>query len=195
MSIRMSVSGLRTLCTGVFVAGCAVLALTGCSGTELSGSAETTPATTVPGQNGTDDGGDVDFDAEIGDCVELGGTMMDAEIDHAACGSPESNYKVVGKAPNKDACASDVDQTYYVTRGGEEQGALCLDIDWVVGQCLTIPTGMDEPSHSPCTPGTPDTVRVLAILPGTTDEAGCPADATSYYTYEERRLVTCVAEV
>lgn len=195
MSRRAPVSRVRNLLTGFVVAGCAVLALSGCSGADSSSSASPAPETTVPGQNGTDAGGDVSFDAEIGQCVTLSGTMMDAEIDHAECGSEKSNYKVVAKAPTQDECAADVDQTYYVTLGGEEQGALCLDIDWVVGQCMTIPAGMDSPAHSPCTAGKPETVRVLAILPGTTDEAGCPAETTSYYTYDERKLVTCVAEV
>ncbi|WP_280398342.1 LppU family putative lipoprotein [Nocardia carnea] len=195
MSRRAPVTGVRTLLTGFVLAGCAVLALSGCSGAESATTASSPATSTVPGQAGTDEGGDVSFDAEIGDCVSLSGTMMDAEIDHAECGTEKSNYKVVAKTPTQDGCASDVDQTYYVTLGGEEQGALCLDIDWVVGQCMTIPSGMDSPSHSPCTPGKADTVQVLAILPGTTDSAGCPEQSTSYYTYEERRLVTCVAEV
>ncbi|MFI5718492.1 hypothetical protein [Nocardia sp. NPDC051750] len=196
MSRRVPGFRFRGLMTGVVVAGCAALMLSGCSGSDSSSAADpASPTSTVAGQAGTDDGGDVSFDAEIGDCVTLSGTMMDAEIDHATCGSPESNYKVVAKTPTQDGCASDVDQTYYVTLGGEEQGALCLDIDWVEGQCITIPSGMDSPTHSPCTPGTPDTVRVVKILTGTTDEAGCPAESTSYYTYDERLLVTCVAEV
>ncbi|MEU1981252.1 hypothetical protein [Nocardia sp. NPDC019395] len=199
MSRRMPGFRFRGLITGVVVAGCAVLALSGCSAIDSSLATDTdtdsAPVSTVPGQAGTDEGGDVSFDAEIGECVTLSGTMSAAEIDHAACGSPESNYKVVAKAPTQDGCASDVDQTYYVTRGGVEQGALCLDIDWVEGECITMPSGSDSPAHSPCTPGTPDLVRVVKILTGTTDEAGCPTETTSYYTYDERQLVTCVAEV
>ncbi|MGW5381774.1 LppU family putative lipoprotein [Nocardia sp. NPDC003963] len=196
MSRRSPVLRIPGVMAGLVVLSCAVLTLSGCSGGKdsVEGS-PASPATTVAGQNGDDTGGDVDFDAAIGDCVTLSGTMTDAEIDHAQCGSAESNYKVVAKAPTQDGCASDVDQTYYVTLGGREQGALCLDIDWVEGECMTVPTGSDSPTHSPCTPGKPDTVRVVKILTGTTDEAGCPDDATSYYTYDERLLVTCVAEV
>lgn len=196
MSRRLPVFRIPGVMAGLVVLSCAVLALSGCSGGKdsVQGS-PASPAATVPGQNGADDGGDVDFDAAIGDCVALSGTMMDAKIDHAQCGSEDSNYKVVGKAPTQDGCASDVDQTYYVTLAGQEQGALCLDIDWVEGQCMTVPTGSDSPTHSACTAGKPDTVRVVKILTGTTDEAGCPDEATSYYTYDERQLVTCVAEV
>ncbi|MGW1737568.1 LppU family putative lipoprotein [Nocardia sp. NPDC001965] len=196
MSRRLPAFRLPGVMTGLVVLSCAVLTLSGCtSGADSTQGSPASPAVTVPGQNGADDGGDVDFDAAIGDCVTLSGTMTDAEIDHAQCGSENSNYKVVAKAPTQDGCASDVDQTYYVTLGGREQGALCLDIDWVEGQCMTVPSGSDSPTHSPCTPGKPDTVRVLEILTGTTDESGCPAEATSYYTYDERQLVTCVAEV
>lgn len=196
MSRIVSGSRLRGPAAVLAVLSCVVLMLSACTGGSSSSSSDpAAAASTVPGQNGADDGGDVDFDANIGDCVTLSGTMMDAEIDHAACGAEPANYKVVAKAPTQDGCASDVDQTYYVTLGGVEQGALCLDIDWVEGQCMTIPSGSDSPTHSPCTPGKADTVRVVKILSGTTDESGCPAEATSYYTYDERRLVTCVAEV
>lgn len=197
MSRIMSGPRLRGPVIVLAVLSCLALMLSACTGGSSSSSSDSAAAvaSTVPGQNGADDGGDVDFDAEIGDCVTLSGTMMDAEIDHATCGAEPANYKVVAKAPTQDGCASDVDQTYYVTLGGVEQGALCLDIDWVEGQCMTIPSGSDSPTHSPCTPGKADTVRVVKILTGTTDEAGCPAEATSYYTYEERQLITCVAEV
>lgn len=184
------------LAAGFAVLSCAVLMSTACSGESSSAqSTSAAPATTIPGQNGADEGGDVDFDADIGDCVALSGTMMNAEIDHAQCGSAQSNYKVVAKTATKEGCASDVDQTYYVTLGGVQQGALCLDIDWVEGECMTVPSGSESPTHSPCTPGKPDTVRVLKILTGTTDESGCPQETTSYYTYDERQLITCVAEV
>ncbi|GAC70452.1 hypothetical protein GS4_35_00280 [Gordonia soli NBRC 108243] len=179
--------GLAVVGAAVLVAGC------GSSG-EVVGT-PTSAAPTVDGQNGSDEGGDVDFDARIGDCVNLSGTMLDAKIDHAVCGSPTSNYKVVAKVENKDACASDVDQSYYVTFAGREQGALCLDIDWVENSCMTIPSGTESPTHSPCTPGKASTVRVLKILTGTTDENRCPDDTTKYYTYDERKIVACVAEV
>jgi hypothetical protein len=195
MSRRIPGFRIPGLLAGLVVVSCAVLTLSACTGGDEGQGSPASPEATVSGQNGDDEGGDVDFDAAIGDCVSLSGTMMDAEIDHAQCGTEDSNYKVVAKTATKDGCASDVDQTYYVTLGGEEQGALCLDIDWVEGQCMTMPSGSDSPTHSPCTPGKPDTVHVLKILTGTTDESGCPAEATSYYTYSERKLVTCVAEV
>jgi hypothetical protein len=197
----VEVSARVRLASLIGIAGCAIAALSGCGsddgGTVVPPSSASLSSATsaVVGQNGADEGGDVDFDAKIGDCVTLSGTMLDANIDHAVCGSNEANYKVVAKAPTQDGCASDVDQTYYVTVAGREQGALCLDIDWVPGECMTIPTGNDSPTHSPCTPGKPDTVKVLEILTATTDENQCPDSTTQYFSYDERKLVVCVAEV
>ena len=92
--------------------------------------------------------GDVDIDVSIGDCVKLGGTTTAAEIDNADCGSKDSNYKVVAKVPTSDLCASDVDSYYYETLAGDEQGAVCLDVDWVVGGCMDLGSGMDEDRKS-----------------------------------------------
>lgn len=173
----------------------AVLAIPACA-SEEDGTpvAAPSPTETVDGQQGEDGGGDVDFDAEIGDCVTLGGSILAAEIDHAECGSAEANYKVIAKAATRDECVSDADQTYYVTLGGVEQGALCLDTDWVVGGCMEVPM-MDEPRRADCAAPESNTVRVLDILAGTTDETGCPDTATSYLTYDERQIVVCVEDL
>lgn len=90
--------------------------------------------TTTP----ADKGGDTDFQASIGDCVKLGGTTENATIHKATCGSKDSNYKVVAKAPTNSQCPTDVDQAYYETMAGIETGAICLDIDWVINDCLDL---------------------------------------------------------
>lgn len=190
----MSSSRFRASSLALALLGCALLVLPACSTSESSTAEGSSTTTAVPGQHGSDDGGDVDFDAAIGDCVELTGSMTKADIDHADCGSQKSNFKVVGKSPTKDGCASDVDQTYYVSLNGEEQGALCLDIDWVEGGCMTVPF-VGNPARSDCTPGQSNTVRVLKVLSGTADSAACPAEATRYYAYDERKLITCVERV
>ncbi|WP_246007938.1 LppU family putative lipoprotein [Gordonia oryzae] len=109
-------------------------------------------------------GGDVDFDAAIGACVYLSGTMMDAKIDHATCGQAPASYVVVAKSPTKEVCPSDVEQTYYLTQGGIQQGALCLDTDWVVGQCMTVPSFGDA-AHVPCSSTIPTLVAFLPYCP------------------------------
>lgn len=187
---------------------CALLILTACSSDvtpravpadDLGAIATSTTSTTSerpstpPGQQGEDIGGDVDIDVEIGDCVELGGTMSDATIDNATCGSQESNYKVIAKVPTGDQCSPDADQYYYETYGGVEQGALCLDVDWVIGGCMEL--SGDDPLRADCTSPGSNTVRVVEILPNTTDVNQCSDPADSGYAYSDRNFMVCVEEL
>ncbi|MFC8177763.1 MULTISPECIES: LppU family putative lipoprotein [Nocardiaceae] len=193
----------------IAVLACSAVVLAGCSSTvtpraipaadelvtsttQTSSSAPTTGG--APAQQGEDTGGDVDIDVEIGECVDLGGTVDDATIDNAACGSVDSNYKVIGKAPTNAECISDADQYYYETYADIEQGALCLDIDWVIGGCMDIPMD-DDPERIDC--GSPgfDSVRVVEILSGTTDVDSCDLQATSGFRYPERNFVVCVEDL
>lgn len=136
-------------------------------------------------------GGDVKFDASIGDCVTLGGTMTNATIEKASCGSRASNYKVIAKAPNSSGCPADRDNYYAETLNGVQQGALCLDIDWVMNGCMDV--GGDDPQRVECTePGT-DVVRVTDIQEGVSDAGAC--DSGLGFEYSERNFVVCVEEV
>ncbi|MGV0816064.1 hypothetical protein ABQF34_29285 [Mycolicibacterium boenickei] len=187
-------------CKSVVVSAISIglIALAGCAGAQPSTVLTTVNPVTpsVPGQQGKDSGGDVEFEVNIGECVQLSGTMNDAKIDNAPCGSEMSNYKVVAKANTNEECASDVDQAYYVTFLGSEQGALCLDVDWVEGDCMVMrSSSSDEPRRVPCTIGESGAIRVIKMVSGTADPAACPADTTNYYSYEERKFVACVAEL
>jgi hypothetical protein len=142
------------------------------------------PVPTTP--SGT--GGDVSIDAQAGDCVRLGGTVDEATIEEAACGSPESNYRVVSAEVSTDFCPGDVDQTYYETLAGIEQGALCLDIDFVVGGCMDL--GTPDPERSDCDAPMIGGVRVVDVLQGTTDASECPSSRS--YVYDERAFVVCL---
>ncbi|MEC3914198.1 LppU family putative lipoprotein [Nocardia sp. CDC160] len=158
----------------------------------------TTPAK-PPGKPGSgvptttpraDRGGHTDFHANIGDCVKLGGTTTDATIDKATCGSQDANYKVTGKAPQNAQCGKGADQVYYETVNGVETGALCLTIDWVVGDCMEV--GTDVAHRIPCTTRTAtDGVKVVSILQNTTSVDDCPGDNQGY-VYDERQVVVCV---
>lgn len=131
-----------------------------------------------------------DFEATIGDCVKLGGTISNATIEKAACGSENSNFKVIGKAAENSQCPSDVDQAYYETRAGREQGALCLDIDWVIGGCMDL--GNDDPERVDCTArGTTKAVKVVEIKQSTTDVDDCTSGDRGF-VYGEREFVVCV---
>lgn len=166
----------------------AAAALTGCGALPFNKNAVSSVS------ESEDAGGDVDFDASIGDCVYLSGSIANADIAHATCGQAPANYVVVAKSPTKNACPSDVDQTYYVTRAGVEQGALCLDTDWAVGECMTVPS-FGEPAHVSCTSTDSDARRILSVIPGATDESDCPEATTNYYTYDQRKKVVCVAKL
>lgn len=143
------------------------------------------PTTTAPSK-----GGSTDFQASIGDCVKLGGTTDDATIDKAACGTASANYKVIGKARTNAQCPADVDQAYYETLAGVETGALCLDIDWVVGDCLDL--GGDDPKRIDCaSKSAAEGVKVLSIMKNSTSVDDCNV-GNQGYVYDERRFVVCV---
>nr|WP_230594622.1 hypothetical protein [Rhodococcus fascians] len=164
--------------------------------TTTSSSTSTAASTTddVTGQEGIDAGGSTDIDVEIGQCVELGGTMTAATIANAECGSMESNYKVIAKAEQNEQCPTDVNQTYYETLDGVEQGALCLDVDWVVDGCMSVPTGgIDEPARVDCSdPSATDVEQVTEIKTGTADPNDCPEGG---FAYEARQFVVCTTTI
>lgn len=136
-------------------------------------------------------GGDLSVAAQVGDCITLSGTDDVAQVDPAPCGSTTSNYKVVGRVPNQDQCVSDADATYYETTasGSGEAGALCLDVDWVPGDCYDI--SGSEPARVPCASSGPGDVQVQQILRGTVDEARCVQQA---HAYPARKVEVCLVE-
>ncbi|WP_431971422.1 LppU family putative lipoprotein [Nocardia sp. bgisy134] len=203
----------RQLLSGIALAigtAAAVFALVACSST-ISGTAQpavdsgtidavntSTPKTSAPRSSArptsgrpTPTGGNTDFEASIGDCVTLGGTTTNATIAKASCGSRASNYKVIGKTPTSSGCPADRDNYYAETINGVQQGALCLDIDWVVGGCMDV--GGDDPKRIDCTERGTQGVRVTNIKTGATDASVC--DSGIGFEYSERRFVVCVEEL
>jgi hypothetical protein len=198
---------MHALSRGLLAAGAALTLMlaAGCSSSDAgtavaadttasSSSAAPTTTDNVSGQEGIDAGGSTDIDVEIGQCVKLGGTMTAAEIDNAECGSMESNYKVIAKAEENEQCPTDVNQTYYETLNGVEQGALCLDVDWVIDGCMSVPsTGMDEPARVDCAdPSATSVEKVTEIKTGTADPNDCPEGG---FAYEARQFVVCTTTV
>ncbi|MBF6203930.1 hypothetical protein K8O92_08550 [Nocardia asteroides] len=136
--------------------------------------------------------GDTDFQAEVGDCVTLGGTTTNATIEKASCGSRASNYKVIDKKAKSSQCSSDADNYYAETINGIEQGAFCLDIDWVVGGCMDV--GGDDPKRIDCAGSSPAKgVKVVKIQQGADDVSVCGSGTG--YVYDKRRFVVCVQEL
>ncbi|KAA0024626.1 LppU family putative lipoprotein [Antrihabitans cavernicola] len=134
---------------------------------------------------------DPNFDAEIGDCVTLSGTMASPVIAHAVCGSSAANFTVVQKAPTHTQCVSDVDMWYARTRNGQEVGALCLDVDWAVGDCIS--TAGDWPTRIDCASGSGAAIRVTDIIDGTDSTDGCAGHSGGVYS--ERKRVVCVQPI
>ncbi|MFC8042886.1 hypothetical protein [Nocardia sp. NPDC057353] len=135
--------------------------------------------------------GALEFDPAIGECVRLGGTLDDATIVGAPCGSVESNYVVIGKAATSDGCIADRDNYYAETVDGAEVGALCLDVDWVFGGCLDV--GGDDPQRIDCGAPAVEGIRVLNRVDGTDDVAACASGVG--YRYTERHFVICVEDL
>ncbi|MEU7629939.1 hypothetical protein AB0C34_08125 [Nocardia sp. NPDC049220] len=149
------------------------------------------PSTSKPAPT-SKDGGKTDFEANVGDCVTLGGTTTDATIDKASCGSRVANYKVVEKKSKSSQCISDTDNYYAETINGIEQGALCLDIDWVVGGCMDV--GGEDPKRVDCTGSAPAKgVKVVKIQQNADDVSVCGSGTG--YVYDKRRFVVCVQEL
>lgn len=140
-------------------------------------------ATTSPSK-----GGSTDFQATVGDCVTLGGTTDNATIAKASCGSRASNYKVIGKAATSSQCVADRDSAYFETLNGVQQGAICLDIDWVVGGCMDI--SGEDPKRIDCTERVSQGVKVTNIEQGADDASVC--GSSSGFEYPTRRFVVCV---
>ncbi len=159
------------------------------SGGSPSTASPVTPTGTATG----DAGGSVSVAVAIGGCVHLGGTFQNATVVTEDCGSTESNYKVVGKAPDEAQCVGDADASYYETErfGGSQAGALCLDVDWQEGDCFTLPTTDDgDPARVDCAEASPGDVQVRQTLQGTTDQSGCPEGGV---VYDTRDFVVCLA--
>lgn len=129
--------------------------------------------------------------ANVGDCVNLTGSLSDAKIEKATCGSVDSHYKVIAKGKDKASCPSDADQVYYETYGSEGSGALCLDTDWVLGKCFIEGGFSTSTKQAPCTD--PSALKVVLIKEGTADSAQCPDDADKYVTHDVRKQLVCLA--
>jgi hypothetical protein len=123
----------------------------------------------------------------VGDCVESGDNTR---IGKTACGSPDSTYRIIEKAPKDSPCPSDTD---HQKPWGTEQSTLCLDIDWVIGGCMELTPG--SPKRIDCTGyGTPNGARVVEIKHDTTDVNTCSTGDRGI-VYQQRKFVVCVARL
>ena len=113
-----------------------------------------------------------------------------------ACGTPESNFKVAATVENSDQCPADVD-SYYSMRGAfsDTSTTICMDIDWVVGNCMSIdPTNDKDPLQVDCDDSSvPNRQRATQILQNVANVDQCASGVG--YAYDERGFTVCVEDV
>ncbi|MEZ0579650.1 hypothetical protein [Nocardioides sp. MH1] len=106
---------------------------------------------------------------DVGDCVTVGGTATDADVDKADCDDDDVLYKVVGD--DGDCDSYEVEYTVEVT--GADAADLCLYLNVEAGDCIRVPTDdIIDAELVDCT-STKGEKRVLRI-----DSFGKSADAT-----------------
>ncbi|WP_109549531.1 LppU family putative lipoprotein [Mycobacteroides chelonae] len=132
----------------------------------------------------------------VGDCVNLSGTDQHAKLVKEPCGSPQSNFKVFAKAATDADCPRDADSSYYAKRGfGRKSQALCLDIDWVVGSCMSVPDKWDgDPVRVDCNDvNAQNKKRVTQVLQEVSTADECITGLG--YPYVDRNFTVCVEEL
>jgi hypothetical protein len=131
----------------------------------------------------------------VGDCLKTGGTPERPEVTKVECGSPESNFKVAATVETSEQCPADVD-SYYSMRGtfSDKVTTICMDIDWVVGNCMSIdPNNDKDPLHVDCDDtSVPNRQRATQIL-NVANVDQCASGVG--YPYDERSFTVCVEDV
>jgi hypothetical protein len=132
---------------------------------------------------------------QVGDCLKVDGTSDRPNAVKAMCGSPESNFKVVGTAENTDECPADVD-SYYSTRTFNGSGTtMCMDVDWVIGGCMSVdPDNGRNPIRVDCTDtSAPNRQKATQIMHKVANPDLCASGIG--YPYDERQFTVCVDAV
>jgi hypothetical protein len=132
----------------------------------------------------------------VGDCLKMGGTPERPEVTKVECGSPESNFKVAATVETSEQCPADVD-SYYSMRGkfSDKSTTICMDIDWVVGNCMSIdPNNDKDPLQVDCNDvSVPNRQRATQILENVANVDQCASGVG--YAYDERGFTVCVEDV
>ncbi|MEO8815981.1 MAG: hypothetical protein ABI307_06690 [Mycobacterium sp.] len=142
---------------------------------------------------------------KVGDCLQLGGPGGTSDRSSGiagACGAPETNFHVVavvdgavvdGRA-GRDRCPTDVDSSYTMRNMfGRSDSTACLDVDWVVGGCMSVDPETD-PVRVDCNdPGVLHRQRATQVLAGVADADQCASGLG--YAYDTRRFTVCVENV
>ena len=132
----------------------------------------------------------------VGDCLKTGGTPERPEVTRVECGSPDANFKVAATVANSDQCPADVD-SYYSMKStfSDDSATICMDIDWVVGDCMSIdPNNDKDPLRVGCDDSTvPNKQRATEVLENVANVDQCASGVG--YPYDERNFTVCVEDV
>lgn len=133
-------------------------------------------------------------DMRVGDCLRFGGTPDQPEVQVVDCGSEQSSFKIVERVDNSEDCPADVD-SYFSMTSGDKTTTVCMDVDWVVGECMAIDQDADaDPVRVNCYDSdVDDKQRAAEILEGVADVDQCRSGIG--YAYDERNFTVCVDDM
>jgi hypothetical protein len=135
-------------------------------------------------------------DLKVGDCLKVGGTADRPEATKVDCGGQHSNFRVVATVDKSGQCPTDADSYYSQSATfSPESTTVCLDIDWVVGGCMSVDPDKDtDPHRVDCGDASaPNRQRATQILTGVANVDQCASGLG--YAYDEREFTVCVENV
>jgi hypothetical protein len=135
-------------------------------------------------------------DLKVGDCLKVGGTADRPEATKGDCGGEHSNFKVVATVNESDRCPTDADSYYSQSATfSPESTTACMDVDWVVGGCMSVDPEKDaDPHRVDCGDASAAfRQRATQILTGVANVDQCASGLG--YAYDEREFTVCVENV
>jgi hypothetical protein len=135
-------------------------------------------------------------DMQVGDCLQVGGPPDNPDANKVECGSSPSNFHVAAITEDADRCPGDVDSSFTIHRSfGNSGTTLCMDIDWVIGGCMSIdPEHRRDPVRVDCADSTASNrQRATQIIQKVGNVDQCTTGLG--YAYEQRQFTVCVAAV
>ncbi|KAA1427395.1 LppU/SCO3897 family protein [Nocardioides antri] len=99
---------------------------------------------------------------EVGECVTVGGSTTDAEVEEAECGGDDVLYKVVAD----DGACDVIEVNYTVSVSGKDAVDLCLEWEVEPGDCVKVGTDKDDKVDCASAKGDTDVVKVVSVEDG-----------------------------
>lgn len=123
---------------------------------------------------------------EVGQCVTVGGSSTDAEVDEADCDDDEVLYKVVADDGGCDV----IEVNYTVSVRDNNAVDLCLEWDVEAGECVKVGTNKDELVDCAATKGDTEVVKVVSVDEGA--KGRCASKKELARANQKRDTLICV---